>query len=159
MLEGGYMVNIITDSSLLSDFDYIFDNFNSFVISFVSIKDFTDLDKYVLEKIDNAVIKDVKTDAVETKYGVTSITNVSSGCKVVLTYLYYKRNQERYDGTVVFNVNECGWNALDVLFELASKLNDDKTCFYLCHQDKIYNCKERSYLINKSRKISNLIFI
>lgn len=153
------MINIVTDKKYL-DNDYImFENSDDFVEAFVTSKDFSELDLFALSEIDGAVLEDKSTDLIKTKFGLTTLSFVSTGCKTVLMYLYYMRNRDKYSGKVVVDINECGWNAIDVLFECADRLNDNSMIFYLCHQNGVHLCKERDYLVNNTRKITNLLYL
>lgn len=153
------MISIIKDRSLIPKGSIVFDNFDAFVNVYVTAKDFTNLDIYALKEVDNAKLIDRDTGLVQTEYGYTAIEMLSTGCKAVLTYLYYMRNRDSYRGDIVFNINECGWNAIDVLFDCVERLNDSSTVFCLEHQDGLFNCKKRDYLINNKERINDLLFI
>lgn len=44
-----------------------------------------------------------------------------------------------------------------VLFEIMERLNDNETTVVIEHKNKLYTCKNREYLINGGRKITDLI--
>lgn len=69
---------------------------------------FTDAEKEIVEKIDGAKISDDMH--IETKYGLGTIRNLSSGCK---TYLNVVKNPEK-----IVSAEECGRNVLDLLFQM-----------------------------------------
>ena len=69
---------------------------------------FTDADKKAILKIDNARL--TEENHIETKYGLGTIRNLSSGCK---TYLNIIKNPKH-----LVNVDECGANVLEMIFEL-----------------------------------------
>lgn len=89
------MVNIIARSirydNVIMDFDNFFD-------LYVESKYFGELDLYALKEIDNASILDFDLGTVKTPYGLTSMESLSTGCKVILSYLYIQRNKEKAQG-------------------------------------------------------------
>lgn len=66
-------------------------------------EEFTEEEKAIIEKIDHAKITQNKY--IETKYGLGTIRNLSSGCK---TFLNVVKNPDK-----VISVDECGSNVLD----------------------------------------------
>lgn len=75
---------------------------------YTSNQPLTNEDKKVIAQIDAAKV--TKDNHIETKYGLGTIRNLSSGCK---TYL----NAIKNPGKVV-SAEECGGNVLTLLFEL-----------------------------------------
>lgn len=71
-------------------------------------EDFTEKDKEVIWQIDHAKLTENKH--IETKYGLGTVRNLSSGCKTAL-------NVMKNPGKVV-NADECGKNVLDMLFAM-----------------------------------------
>lgn len=69
---------------------------------------FTEMDKQAIYQIDKAIL--TKDNHIETKYGVGTIRNLSTGCK---TYLNVLKNPEK-----TVSANECGGNVLTMLFKL-----------------------------------------
>ncbi|WP_373216669.1 DUF4869 domain-containing protein [Ruminococcus sp. 5_1_39BFAA] len=69
---------------------------------------FTEQDKRAVFQIDGARITEDKH--IETKYGLGTVRNLSSGCK---TYLNVIKNPDR-----VVSAKECGGNVLTLLFRL-----------------------------------------
>lgn len=68
----------------------------------------TEEEKKIVMEIDNAkVLDDMR---IETKYGLGTIRNLSSGCK---TYLNIVKNPN-----TVVSAEECGKNVLDILFQM-----------------------------------------
>lgn len=68
----------------------------------------TQEDKEIIKKIDNAEVTD--GIHIQTKYGLGTIRNLSSGCK---TYLNVIKNPDK-----IISAEECGGNVLSLLFEL-----------------------------------------
>ena len=89
---------------------------------------------------------------IKTPYGVTTITNLSTGCKTVINFLHLK------DDNIILDVTECGWNALEELFKHYEKRRSD-VILVLRHMDEISNCLDREYQINNEKVVSNLLDI
>ena len=68
----------------------------------------TEEDKQAILKIDSAKV--TEDNHIETKYGLGTIRNLSSGCK---TYLNIIKNPGK-----VVSAEECGGNVLSLLFKL-----------------------------------------
>lgn len=69
---------------------------------------FTEEDAEIIWQIDQAKVMPDKR--IETKYGLGTIRNLSTGCKTIL-------NVKKNPGKVV-NSDECGANVLDILFAM-----------------------------------------
>ena len=69
----------------------------------------------IMQHIDNIAQRD--EDVIVTRFGKTTISNLSSGCKAVILSVYY-----RVSDTAV-SIDECGDNALKVIFKIAEKLD------------------------------------
>lgn len=85
--------------------------FDVLVNSGVKFKE--DIYTFIMEEIDNVTFRN--DDIIETPFGRTLITNLSSGCKAVILAMYYN------DKDIYICIDECGNNALKVLFELSKK--------------------------------------
>ena len=139
---GAYgMINIITKSeqqTTIGDVESFFD----YKISAETLDDY---DIEIMKKVDNAKLIDKKLGTIKTPFGVTDITHLSTGCKTVLCYSYlFKEGQK----DIIIDVTECGYNALDVLFEYVDRMKDDKSVFLLRHKQGLTKCKDRDYKIN-----------
>ena len=88
---------------------------------YTSNEDFTEKDKNVIWQIDHAKLTENKH--IETKYGLGTVRNLSSGCKTVL-------NVMKNLGKVV-NADECGKNVLDMLFAM------DEIHLYMSRPERI----------------------
>lgn len=71
-------------------------------------EDFTEEEIKIIEKIDHAKI--LRDKHIETKYGLGTVRNLSSGCKTLLNVMKHPEK--------VVNVEECGKNVLDILFSM-----------------------------------------
>lgn len=143
------MINIVTKNS--DNYKYFFNDCESFFKAIVHSKDFNNSDINTIASIDNAVLLDKVTGTVKTPFGVCSIEELSTGCKIVLVYLYILRNRLKYNGSILLDVTECGSNALDVLFELDNSIDSNIT-FLLRHHNNLFKCKSRDYLIDGKHK-------
>lgn len=73
-----------------------------------SNEEMTDRDKKLILQADNAVLTPDKH--IETKYGLGTIRNLSSGCKTLLNIVKYPQK--------VVCVEECGPNVLKMIFQM-----------------------------------------
>lgn len=136
------MVNIITKpvkKATINDFESFFERY-------VLSKDFNALDLEAMKLIDNAELLDKDLGTIRTKFGVTDVLHLSTGCKIVLSYLFIYRTKKHMDK--ILNITECGANALEVLFNFVERLNDSDTIFLLRHSNQLLTCRDRDYLIN-----------
>lgn len=140
------MINIITNLEKVSDKKVIRDA-SSFLNLNVLVQDFDELDLYAMSKIDKAKLLDKNIGTIQTPFGITNITNLSMGCKIVLVYLYMRRNIDKY-ADYILDITECGSNALEVLFECMDKLGDSSVVLLLRHSDGIELCTDREFAIN-----------
>lgn len=125
---GDGMIYIYTDKKSCSG--WIMENDWYFNL-YTSNREFTDEDRAAAWQIDRAKVSGDKR--IETKYGMGTVRNLSSGCKTLL-------NVRKNPGKVV-NADECGKNVLDILFamdgislymtrpERVSIREDAKICF------------------------------
>lgn len=159
------MINIVKRRELLDlDNCVVFQNADAFVfirIDDMPLSSFDDLDFYVIKEIDSGEPEGVG-NYIKTPYGSARLTDLSTGCKTVLMYLYYMRNKDEFDypnKLVVFDVTMCGWNALEALFHCAEKLNDSNTIFLLEHTDRLYNLSGRQYRVNFEKTVTDPCYI
>lgn len=125
---------------------------------YIESESFGDLELYAMSEIDSAELVEPTNGLIETPFGVTTIKSLSSGCKTVLTYLYlYKNNEDARP--LVINAIECGYNALDVLFECMEKLGDNETIILVEYENGLFNCKDREYLVNGEDLITESILL
>lgn len=68
----------------------------------------TEQDKKAIYQIDKAIV--TEDNHIETKYGIGTIRNLSTGCK---TYLNVLKNPGK-----IVSINECGGNVLEMLFKM-----------------------------------------
>lgn len=83
---------------------------------------FTENDKAVIWQIDHAKLTADKH--IETRYGLGTIRNLSSGCKTLLNVM---KNPKK-----VVNADECGQNVLDILF------STDGISLYMSRPERIH---------------------
>ena len=107
-------------------------------------KDFDSDDLDIIQKVDKALLIDRSTGLVQTPFGLTSLRNLSTGCKTVLVYNYCRKNNI----DKIINITESGANALDVLFDLMCKYNDSCTILYLGHYNLLDSIKDHEYNVD-----------
>lgn len=126
--------------------------FNGFITS----SDFDELDNEAMHKIDGAELLDKDTGTVKTPRGITSIDSLSTGCKTAITYLHMLRHLDGgYDS---IDVSGCGYNALDYIFDIASK-SEKRIKLILRHRDDVFRCKRHRYEIDGEREIDDLLYM
>lgn len=134
------MVNIITNKEKVKH-KYINDN-ESFFKCFVRVNEIEEAVQ-IIKSIDNAELLDENTGLIKTPFGLTSVDNLSTGCKTALNVAFIKKHSEF--GVNTFNITECGYNALEVIFSM----NDiDNLLFYLGHSDSLFKCADREYCVD-----------
>lgn len=148
------MINISTDESKYREDELIKDN-ESFFNNNVTAKNFTGDSIKVMMTIDKAKLIDAFTGKIETPYGICSIENLSSGCKTVLNYYFIKLFPNLYPNIKAINAIECGCNALEELFK-AIENNEDSIEVLLQHDNKLYDCSDRTYCIDGIRTIETM---
>ena len=89
---------------------------------YTSNEKFTEEDKAVIWQIDHAKLTEDKR--IETKYGLGTIRNLSSGCKTMLNVM---KNPQK-----IVNADECGQNVLDILFSM------DGILLYMSRPERIH---------------------
>lgn len=99
------MINIYTEKD--DSKDWILKNDLYFNLH-TSNEEMTDNDKKLIQKVDEARLTPDKH--IETKYGLGTIRNLSSGCKTLL-------NIVKHPDKVVC-VEECGPNVLEIIFKM-----------------------------------------
>lgn len=108
------MLNIYTSKlkpkKLVKDTEQMF---NTLRISGEKFKEkiYTD----IMKSIDNVQYRD--DDIIETAFGKTLIDNLSTGCKAVILSVFFHKTD------TIVSIDECGTNAIIVLFRLASKID------------------------------------
>ncbi len=137
------------DDNILVDVDRFFD------IS-VSVGDIDEIGMQVMEKIDGAHFVDSNIGTIETPYGITSYKNLSTGCKSVLDYLFIAKHPVKYRDVKAVDFTECGWNAIDCLFDVISNGVSDKLGIIIRHDDGLYNCKPHKMLFNGEFEIESM---
>lgn len=99
------MINIYTEKD--DSKDWILKNDLYFNLN-TSNEEMTDNDKKLIQKVDEARLTPDKH--IETKYGLGTIRNLSSGCKTLLNIVKHPDK--------VICVEECGPNVLEIIFKM-----------------------------------------
>lgn len=151
------MVRINTKASSINKENLIIDNESFFNIN-ISSKIFTESELDIIKKLDSAELLDRNTGEIKTPYGLTSIRNLSTGCKTIINFMYINSNNCKYTNIKAIDVTECGWNALELLFDYYEKINSN-IILLLRHSNCLFNCSEREYLINNDKIITDLSYL
>lgn len=147
------MIQIYTSEIQLKGKDIIRDS-ESFFKTTVPIENFEEKELEAMMKIDEAKLLDRKLGMILTPFGITTVNSLSTGCKVVLNYLFLYKSMEYRD--YILDVTECGANALECLFCYMEQYNDSKTILLLRHRNGISKCGKRDYLVNGKKEINRL---
>lgn len=150
------MIRLYTSSSYFKADETIIDN-EAFFNNNVSAKYLTDSSLMVMSDIDKAKLIDRKTGKIETPYGITSIRDLSTGCKTILNCIFIHENPERYPTVKAINATECGWNAIDRLFEYIESIDIFDIAIIIEHDNDLYKCKDREYLVNNDKHIKSML--
>ena len=75
----------------------------------------------VMQRIDKSELIDINLSTIKTPYGVCNIKCLATGCKTVLNTIYIMEHKKEYEYVKAINATECGWNALDVLFDIIDR--------------------------------------
>jgi hypothetical protein len=133
--------HIYTNKDLLSEQELI--EFNDAYFNVITYNDgFTEPDKRIMEKIDNAQIIDI--NKIETPYGIGAITNLSTGCKTLINILH--------NSNKVINISECGENAVNLI----SELNIPDVYLYMPFMQLLNMCDGDTAIINNNTSVHNL---
>lgn len=116
------------------------------------------LSKEVMQKIDQSELIDVNLSTIKTPYGVCNIKCLSTGCKTLLNTIYLMEHKDEYAYVEAVNATECGWNALEVLFDLVDK-NNYPIALVVEHRNGLFHCSERDYLIDGKKQVRSLMWI
>lgn len=143
------MIEIITKQNLI-EHNYVVDN-EGFFLRFVNAFEVPNFES-IIATIDNAKVLDKDTGLIQTPFGLTEINKLSTGCKTALNISFILQHPEMNIKTV--NVTECGYNALDVIFDM----NINGVKLFLGHRDLIHKCKEHDYLVD-GRYVNSLMFV
>ena len=135
--------------SVLIDIDRFFD------IS-VPASEIDEVGMMVMNEIDGAHFVDQSLGTIETPYGITSYKDLSTGCKSVLAYIFLTKHPVKYKEVKAVDFTECGWNALDCLFDVISSRVSDRLGIIIRHDDGLYNCKPHKMLFNNEMSIESM---
>lgn len=139
------MINIVTDKKEIQG--KLLEDNESFFHNFVSIHHLNSQYFDVMLKIDQAHILDRDSGLIKTPIGLTSFENLSTGCKTVINCLYLRDYRGILDIPFleVVRVTECGYNALNVLFEYG----DLGLVYLLEHNNLISQINNGNFCLNR----------
>lgn len=111
----------------------------------------------IMRKIDKAELLDIQTGKIKTPYGVCNIGNLSTGCKTAINVLYI-HNSNKFQEIKAVNITDCGINAIEEIFNMVEK-HEINLGLVLKHEDNIFKCEERDFIVNDKHRINQLVFI
>lgn len=123
------MIRIYRDRSKFKEENILLDN-EAFFNNNVSPKDLNKASLRIMKDIDKADLIDSNIGTIQTPYGITSIDSLSTGCKTVINYIVIASNREIYKDVKAICATECGWNALEELFEQIESMGYDIGVIY-----------------------------
>lgn len=68
-----------------------------FFINRISASDLSPDSLRMLKIIDNATLLDIKSSKIETPFGICSIDDISTGCKVAVCIVYLNEHRKDFD--------------------------------------------------------------
>lgn len=151
------MIKLYTSLNYFDRDTILYDN-EAFFKEMVSSKDLERDELDILWEIDKAKLININLDKIETPYGICSLHDISTGCKTAINIMYIMKNISDFGKLGAVNVTECGVNALEIIFKNIDKNNYDINLI-LEHEDDIWECSERDYIINGKKRIRNLLDI
>ena len=119
----------------------------SFFVKYIVSEKLDSLSLSAMKEIDLAVILDKKLGTIQTRFGITDIYHLSTGCKIVLVYLYMWKHKDQFKDWVL-EITECGGNALKVLFDCNDKLGDDDSVFLLRQSTQLIDFRHIPAVVN-----------
>lgn len=135
------MIRVYTSEDKVKNGKKVIDlNDNYFDVYF---KEFTDKDLEVLKEVENA--KYIEGNLIKSPYGYCSIYDMSTGTKTIINVI---NNPD-----IIFDVTECGKNALTYLFE---EINDTDIEVILRHSSFVLP-EGKEILVNNGRVIDRTI--
>lgn len=151
------MIKIYTSINYFNLENILYDN-EGFFNNNINGKRLNDDSKEVIQRIDKSELIDINLSTIKTPYGICNIKYLSTGCKTVLNTIYIMEHKEEYENVEAINATECGWNALEVLFDILDR-NSYNMALIIEHENDLYKCSERDYLINGEKQLRNLLWM
>lgn len=152
------MIRVFTSEEGFNPENIVEDN-EAFFLTYFKMYRMGEDEIETIKKIDSAEIIDFDNGILKTPFGVTGIINLSTGCKTVLNYITIAKHREEFKDIRAINVTESGANAIEMIFEFMEKYKDESVDVILEHEDGLYKCKERDYLINGTRLCRSIRFL
>lgn len=151
------MVKLYRSLSYFNMENILYDN-EGFFNNNINGKRLSNVSKEAMKKVDKSELIDINLSTIKTPYGVCNIRCLSTGCKTILNTIYIMDHRDEYEYIKAVNATECGWNALEVLFDIVDR-NSYSIALIIEHKNELFNCNEREYLINGEKLIRNLLWI
>lgn len=147
------MIKIYKESNYFSNDEVLIDN-ESFFNNNISATELNTLCEDIMYSIDDTVLLDKNLGTVKTPFGITGISSLSLGCKTAINYALITTSN-KYKNIKAINATECGWNALEKIFSIAEQLDSD-IAIIIEHDNDLFKCSNREYIINGEKTITSL---
>lgn len=140
------VIRVFTNSSYKNYFDKnnIIINTDAYFLKNLAVilKDFNEVDRYYLRKIDKAgTISAGGRLFVQSEDGITTMNNISTGCKTCILDNHFKNR--------LFNLSLCGENVIETLFEMISSRGSQNS--FLLHHSGFEPLQKYSVKINNQQ--------
>lgn len=149
------MIKIYTSNRFFEDREIIIDN-ESFFNNNIRPKQLSKTSLEVMWRIDKAKLIDTRTGKIETPYGICSIRDLSTGCKTVLNCIYIIEHKDKYPNAKAIELTECGWNAIEEVFQYFEDNKIEHIGLVIEHDNFLFKCKDRDYLVDNKRHIKSM---
>lgn len=148
------MINLYRDLSFFGE-NEVLDDPEMFFINRISASDLSPDSLRMLKIIDNATLLDIKSSKVETPFGICSIDDISTGCKVAVCVVYLNEHRKDFEAIKAVYATEAGVNALDCIFDYLEKTKFDIPI--ITEQEDIFDCKDRIYRVDGGLTVDSLL--
>lgn len=148
------MVRLFNNKSFFKENEILYDP-EMFFINRVSAKDLSSDSLKIIADIDKAKLISISTGKIETPFGICSIEDLSTGCKVAICIVYINEHKEQFGRIKAIYATEAGVNALNSIFEYI-----EKTMFniaVIAEQEDVFECSNRLYSINDEYTVDSLL--
>lgn len=146
------MIRLYTSLNFFKPDEILLDN-EAFFKNNIGASDISDKGLKAMKLLDGAILLDKNTGKIQTPFGICSIYDLSTGCKTLLNVIYLIE-YNKYPQVKAINCTECGWNALEQIFELLDETN--AFGIIIEHDNELYNCSDRDYLVNDKEHITSM---
>ena len=143
------MIILYTDKSKIPDGYKLIENNDAYFDASTSYE-ITEEDIEIMNKVDKVKSYDFKTRNMETEFGATDITHLSTGCKTILNLIHLKPDKKQ-----IISLNECGATVLNIIFSILS----DKEVFIDIIAELMHTDDSFTFNINNTGKIVDKFYL